>query len=339
MFRATGFGKVEAHTEFVPAGVLKALLYNFDFDDFADRQYKPLKLEHQNFLREKVLPLLKNGKGMIWMKASASRIGTSDWNQELSQTRAGRIVDFLMTNGIGAYQIQSHAVGSDEAQSHGWDDERDRGVLIWVYPRFKLDPPPRRRIPPIVSMGPTIKFTTKFKIAMVVGLDLSGVPNAGSLKELQEGKLSSGMAVDLLFFLIWDYMNGVAASYYFLGVGAGAGVKGMPSISATTIGPWTAFTTEKPMACWQFGDWGRFTSAGAGDHTVNWVTIATPDGIDNVEHLAIDTGTTYGAGATSTIGIFERLNGPFPYVGLNAAIARGQNGVMAPINWHKHKGW
>ena len=47
MFRATGPGKIESHAELLEAGVLKAFLYNFDIDDFADRKFRGLKLEHR----------------------------------------------------------------------------------------------------------------------------------------------------------------------------------------------------------------------------------------------------------------------------------------------------
>ena len=68
------------------------------------------------------------------------------------------------------------------------------------------------------------------------------------------------------------------------------------------------------MGVWQFGRWARFTTAGVADWTVNWITIETPKGIDNV-YESIDTGTTYGAGGSSTIGDFIRLEGPDAFNG------------------------
>ena len=75
MFRATGPGKVDLDLDFSGVGVLKALLYNFDFDDFAGLKYRELKPEHKKFLGEKVAPLLANNRGQAWMQGSASRIG------------------------------------------------------------------------------------------------------------------------------------------------------------------------------------------------------------------------------------------------------------------------
>src|SRR4051794_36251022 len=91
MFRDTGPGKFEVIFENNGVGVLEALLYNFDFDDFKDRQFRPLKDKHAKFLDDKVLPLLKNGDSAIWLQGSASRIGTNSWNMETSMVRAGRV--------------------------------------------------------------------------------------------------------------------------------------------------------------------------------------------------------------------------------------------------------
>ena len=56
MFRLTGPGQVQIDVRRSGTGVLKALLYNFDFDDFADRKFRPLKPEHIKFLNDEVVP-------------------------------------------------------------------------------------------------------------------------------------------------------------------------------------------------------------------------------------------------------------------------------------------
>src|SRR5690349_16779170 len=111
MFRATGDGKVDVLFDASSANILEALLWNFDFDDFAGYKYRPLKVQHQKFLAERVIPLLEGGKGDIWLQGSASRIGTADWNMTLSQVREGAVVQFLQANGIGPDQIRTDAVG------------------------------------------------------------------------------------------------------------------------------------------------------------------------------------------------------------------------------------
>ena len=58
VYHATGKGEVDAHLAFEAAGVIKALLYNFDFDDFAVYMFRPLKDQHAKFLSDHVVPLL-----------------------------------------------------------------------------------------------------------------------------------------------------------------------------------------------------------------------------------------------------------------------------------------
>src|SRR5262245_66357754 len=89
MYRATGAGKLKVILD-KGVGSLEALLYNFDFDDFNGRQFRPLKVEHTKFLDEKVLGLLANHRSTVWLQGRASRIGTNARNLETSMTRAGR---------------------------------------------------------------------------------------------------------------------------------------------------------------------------------------------------------------------------------------------------------
>ena len=307
MFRATGFGKIESHADFVTAGVLKAELYNFDFDDFEGFKFRGLKTEHQNYLKDQVVPLLKNAKGNIWMQGTASRIGTTSWNMELSRNRVLTVANFLGLHGIDAEQMQTDAIGNEQAH-RALDDERDRGVLIWVYPRFQFDPPPPRHVPAKTYLS------RHFKISMVTGLSISHTLQIARLLKL---KIGAGLAFDGIIFMIWDTNNNVACLYVYIGIGLGVGLayKAMPNVAATTHGPWTSFVTEKQMHCWQFGRWARFTSAGVANQSVSWITMETPKGIDNVDSLSINTGTTLGAGMSSTVGDIIRATQPMKFFG------------------------
>ena len=60
VWRATGPGKFEIDDRYRGAGILKALLYNFDFDDMA---ITDLKTEHAGFLRTRAVPLLAGDRG------------------------------------------------------------------------------------------------------------------------------------------------------------------------------------------------------------------------------------------------------------------------------------
>ncbi|MGY4351083.1 hypothetical protein ACVWXM_007576 [Bradyrhizobium sp. GM7.3] len=55
MFHKTGPGKVDVDLDFSGVGVLHARLWNFDFDDFAGYQFRGLKTEHFEFLKNKVV--------------------------------------------------------------------------------------------------------------------------------------------------------------------------------------------------------------------------------------------------------------------------------------------
>ncbi|MBG0809769.1 OmpA family protein [Methylosinus sp. H3A] len=306
MFRPTGPGKVEIDQFFSGAGMLKALLYNFDFDDFDKRKFRPLKTEHQKFLSERVVPLLERNRGFVWMTGSASRIGSNDWNMETAMVRVGTVQAFLLDHGVDGNQIEPNAVGEEEAQTHALDDERDRGVRLWIMPKLEDDPRPPKKVPP------RPKVSRKFRIAMVTAISAS---HASRLAKFSRFKLGGGPLVDFAVFTVWDMTNNIACMYAYVGLGLGVGLPSLPSGSVTTHGPWNDFTTEKPMAVWQFGRWSRFTTAGAGSHSVNWITIETPRGIDNV-YEKIDTGVTYGVGMSSSVGDFiraappERFSGP-----------------------------
>ena len=304
MFRATGHGKVEVDPGYSSPGIIKALLYNFDFDDMHSTA---LKAEHTKFLSERVVPLLKNDRGHIWMQGSASRIGAARYNKTLSEARVNRVAAFLSANGVTRSQMQLDAVGAGQTAGHALDDERDRGVAFVVLPKAKNDPPP----PPPVPPSPTV--SRWFRLAMLAGL--SGAMALRFTKFLKVPRIGAGVAADVLFFQIWDTTNNLACIYAYVGGGIGVGLKLLPSHSATTHGPWNPFSTSAEISSSQFGGPARFTTAGIGSKSVNWINlIGTPPGVDGV-YMMVDTGTTIGAGASSTIGDFILLEGPDPFSG------------------------
>ncbi|MBS0530519.1 MAG: hypothetical protein JSS22_14190 [Proteobacteria bacterium] len=306
MLHKTGPGKIKVFMSQRWAGVLTALLYNFDFDDYYGETLRDLKREHQIYLKDHVEPLLANNSGNIWMRGSASQIGTSPWNQRTSEARVYNVAKFLQGLGVADGQMRLDAIGSDATVLHRPDEETDRGVTLWVQPRPIPEPPPR-------EVPRKALITKHFKIALVTGLSLSQAVNVG--KVFRGVKLGGGVAIDGLIFLILDTENNIACLYVYIGIGLGSGFNFTPKVSATTLGPWTSFETEKEMSCWQFGRWARFTTAGAASHSVNWITMETPPGIDNVSSLSIDTGTTLGMGASTTIGDIIRVGQPYRYSG------------------------
>jgi hypothetical protein len=283
---------------------MKALLYNFDFDDMASTT---LKSEHANFLSTSVVPILAKDRGRIWLRGSASSVGDSNYNKQLSQVRVNRVAAYLRANGVNDEQMQLEAVGEELANKQPADDERDRAVEFVIRPKKKGDPPPPRTIPrpQLVSQD--------FKLAMLSGI--SGGKLAKVAKYVK-GKIGAGLAVDALFFIIWDTRNNLAAEYFYLGEGIGAGLMVLPPFSASTHGPWNAFTTSAPLSCDDFDGLARFTTAGVANKSVNIIHLlgTTIRGAEPV-YMMINTGTTIGAGLSSTIGAMKWLAGPDPYFG------------------------
>jgi OmpA family protein len=314
MFHKTGDGLVEVNPDFTGVGVLEALLSNFDFDDFAGHTYRPLKKQHADFLEKKVVPLLENDRGQIWMCGSASRVGASDWNMTLSQTRVGRVAGYLMQNGVDGSQMQTEAIGNTKTADHKLDDDRDRSVLLRVVPKIHFKPVEKPNLPR--ALPPKPKVSRHFKIAMLLELDGTLSLAARQIVKKLAG-FGAGIAFGAAYFRIVDTENHLKCDYVWAGAGLGAGFS-LPktgSRSATLSGPWNAFTTEKPITSSQFGPSMRFTTAGIGSLSVNWILIETPPGVSDV-YMRIDTGTTLGismATYPAHLTGFVPLEAPKPY--------------------------
>ena len=166
-YRATGLGLIETDYRYRGAGMLQALLYNFDFDDM---HITDLKREHADFLRTRALPLLIRNRGKIWLEGRTSKVGTNEYNLQLSRQRVQRVLNFLTHNGIDARQIQPDAVGEERSTSQLSDDQRDRSVGFVILPRTPVDPPPPQRIP----APPAV--TTRFRLQLLGEATMSGVP-------------------------------------------------------------------------------------------------------------------------------------------------------------------
>jgi hypothetical protein len=295
-YRATGPGLIEVDPRYQGAGMLKALLYNFDFDDMA---LTDLKREHAEFLRAQAVPLLTGNRGGVWLEGQASKVGVNDYNMVLSRRRVERVATFLAANGVLRAQIQPDAAGEEHSASRLMDDQRDRAVALVILPRAQRDPPPPRRIPP----PPTV--TTQFRLRLLGETTIART-------QPRISRIGAGPAAEGMIFEIQDVVNRRSAFYGYSGLGAGFGLNAGPWLSATGSGPWNPFTTSASMSVGDFGGPARFTTAGGGNYTANWLhMLGTPTGVDSV-YMMINTGTTYGAGATTTAGILQRIAGPMP---------------------------
>ena len=293
--RATGPGLLDIDPRYGGAGMLKALLYNFDFDDM---HVTELKKEHADFLRSRALPLLAQKRGKVWMLGQASKIGGNEYNLTLSRRRVQRVVDFFTRGGVSADQIQPEAVGEEQSSSRLQDDPRDRSVGFLILPRAQVDMPPEKKPPPPPAV------TTRFRLRLLAETTITGLP-----KFRPGGRIGGGPATDAMIFEIRDIDHGLSAFYGYSGLGIGAGFSAA-WLSGTDSGPWNEFTTSAPMSVGDFGGFTRFTTVGGGNHTWNWLHMTgTPVGVDSV-YIMINTGTTYGGGATSTVGPLQRIAGP-----------------------------
>ena len=313
MFRATGPGQVDVLFDASTANTLEALLYNFDFDDFYGRKFRPLKKEHADFLGARVVPLLQGGKANIWLQGSASRIGPSaDWNMTLSQVREGTVQSFLLDQGVHPDQIRPDAVGSTLTATHALDDPRDRSVLLWVYPKFEDHKPPKK-------VPPRPKISTMFNIAV----DGQYVPAwktahrniSWGQKIVKKIAKKLPVAENDIPFIIWDTTNNLACRYVYIGIDFGFDLS-IGSSLPQPHGPWNAFTTEKPIGCWQFGRDGRLTTMGDWKTAATWIHIETPPGVANVSAKIVLGIAVKGAqGRLTLAGDFDLMSKPEIYVG------------------------
>ncbi|MGL4554181.1 MAG: hypothetical protein ACRC33_23705 [Gemmataceae bacterium] len=105
-------------------------------------------------------------------------------------------------------------------------------------------------------------------------------------------------ALDNLYFEIENLESRDSAYYRYTGAGLGKGTPG----GATLKGDWNVFSTSAPMMETEFDGFTRFTTAGGGPWTLNYLHLfGTPEGVDSV-YLAISTGFTLGLGASFTVG-------------------------------------
>lgn len=299
MQRATGPGKIKEHAgQTYPA--LRASLYNFDFDDMHETQ---LKREHAKWLGENVATVLLQGSGWVWMQGSASKIGDPVYNKRLSQKRVERVAAFLRSLGVQDRQMQLNWVGEDLSTSELEDDERDRSVMVHCQPEL---PKPVEPSKPPLKPPKAPPVTESFKIRMLGGLNVSKFVDISKIKRVRDLlKWKVGPTVDILFFEIRDFNHGLSGFYAY--VGGGAGIGGY-WVSETHKGPPNHFMTSKPILVSQFAGAARFTTGGAGQHSMNFLhMMGTPKGVRNVYIDNFRTGTTKGIGLSTTVGYMGLL--------------------------------
>jgi len=278
----TGAGRVSVHRN-APLGGIRAAMSNYDID------VDTLKQEHIYFLDTRIVPLVSGKRARIWLQGSASSTGTDAHNMALSRRRAENVARYLEGRGVQGRQIQIDAVGEGLATLTPAENSDDRAVAILAAPLFDPPPPPAPRPP---QRTPTAK---SFRLRLVGGI----------------GAGARIIAVDRLYFEIWDPEHKISSIYEYTGGGIGQSVK---SVSATMKGPWNDFKTTGPLAVNEFHGAARFTTAGAGSYTLNYLNMMQmPRGTATMPNpLSISTGFTVGIGASTTVGGMALMStGPF----------------------------
>ena len=121
MKKPTGPGKIEILRATSEASI-RALLFNFDFDDAA------VKPEHQAWLNEHAVPSLKATNQRVFLRGIASQKGDRQYNLDLSQRRVEAVSNFLIAQGVTVQQVVATFTGEDLSTSLLADDEHDRAV-------------------------------------------------------------------------------------------------------------------------------------------------------------------------------------------------------------------
>jgi OmpA family len=168
MKRATGPGKVEELS--APPGrddfVQGALLFNFDFDDDV------VKPEHRQWLDDNAVPLLRPNNGArAFLNGMASQAGAADYNRDLSRRREEDVKRFLMTKGVSPDRLTATFSGEDLSVSQLHDDERDRGVCVWLQVADAGKPRviPHTPSPPDTLQAPPELVTPRLQLGFALG--------------------------------------------------------------------------------------------------------------------------------------------------------------------------
>jgi hypothetical protein len=114
--------------------------------------------------------------------------------------------------------------------------------------------------------------------------------------------VGAGIGGEVLFFQFWDMTNNLTAFYIYAGGGLSASAKVMPKGTGTGSGIWNPFKTVAPVSVGSFASAARFTSAGCGPWTANYLNVIADEGSGKALYLSLSTGVTWGAGASTTVG-------------------------------------
>lgn len=206
MLKRTGPGKTEVRT--APPSLM---LYNFDTDG------KDLKLEHTDFLKDKAVPVLRNG-GSVTLIGLTDRAGSREHNQKLSEARVAETIKFLRGEVPTGFNVRNDTAGYGEraaeleGQKDGVANDRFRTVLLFL---SDAPEPPKPRLPgetdtldPLALAKTAYGRWIQFKRAVVI-FPGTGIKEPTSLRflnvaEAREVSDVYGSSLDLTRIFISD---------------------------------------------------------------------------------------------------------------------------------------
>lgn len=301
--RNTGPGKFkESVIEKRPRLIARIDLYNYNVDG------NLLKPEHQEYLRRKMVPLLKNAPVHVKLTGRASQSGDQEYNRTLSLERVLRVKRFLTGHGIPESKVpgtQMHAVGEDYSTSISREDEWDRGVsltIAWGTKRF-----------PIITDYVPVRIVIEKKKEEEKKKKRTRKPppppkGNRSWKIMDLGSADLKIGTGQLFWIV-DKTHQEEVICSLVGRTVLPGV-GLAPVSGK--GEWSDFETKDPHDLSDFGDWASYStppsvlfwSAGKAYLTIRGISKGS---------IPVETGVTIGADSSSTTAGYMVCTTPAPY--------------------------
>jgi hypothetical protein len=304
----TGPGRIKERVDQTKPNLIGTIdLFNYNIDG------NVLKPEHEDYLRRKIVKLLKGAEVHVKLTGVASRTGDRAYNMQLSTERVLRVKRFLIDQGLPESKVpgqEMRAVGEETSHSPHDEDEWERRVSVTIAWGVKSRPLPMpwQEVPETVIIEPGKTDPEPAD---------PGPPSKPESRDWKikhlgsaEGGIVGFVGAGAHLFWIVDKTNGTEV---VCALEAGSvGGPGTP-VSITAKGPWNHFTTTDPHHIGDFGSFAWFDSPpGAGPWSLGKTTL-TVVGISSPP-IEIQTGFTFGAGTGSRAAGPIVCSDPKPYV-------------------------
>jgi len=281
---------------------MNAVLWNFDIDGIDP------KPSHYSWLEGAVKRVNGSHYSLIWnisVTGNASLTGfyldpNNGHNWSLARDRANMVNGYLKA-GIRTPGAVFNPPWNAGSMFAGWahhpigvENDEDRSVFVMITTDSPPPPPPRTPVSIPLSTEWAIRYSSGGSGGVVIG-------------------------VDSALYDIADTKNHIHSYYEYSGDIVGWSPEVMP-ISITGAGSWTTFSTSDAINIADFDGACRFTTGGAGPFSKNYLRLTPKAGATTTPNpLEIDTGFTFGVGASVTIPgtgwLSLKSRRPLPYTG------------------------